>query len=107
PRTAPRPSRAPCPLLEEDVGPVAGVAGALEEPLPLVGAVEAAAGQLPVEQVDLLALAAEALDGHVLGAARHALDLAERRVELEVLEVVERVDRVDQIERTVRVGQLD
>src|SRR5580693_3274052 len=59
---------------KEDETIVPSIAGAAVEPLPVLDAVEALAGQLPVEQVHLLALVAIGFDHHVFRVAPDPFD---------------------------------
>src|SRR5262245_24236899 len=90
--------------LERDEGVIPGVSGSLETPLPLLRRVKRPAGQLPVQEVNFLALRAVGLDDDMLGATAHALDLLQRLVQVVIVEVVQRVDGEDEVEGTVGVG---
>src|SRR5687767_7523590 len=84
--------------LEHDERVIAGVPGVAEPPLPVLGPVKTLAGQLPVEQVDLLALVSERIDDEVFRTAADALHLAQRGLERGRAQVVQRVDRQDEVE---------
>src|SRR5665213_3432072 len=99
--------RLAAPLFEIDEAIIPVIAGFAENPFPGGDAVEALAGQLPVEQIRLLPLVAPGFDHEISRSAPDPPDLGPRLKQLPDLQIVQRGERQDKIEFAVGKGKLD